>query len=214
MSHELSTPDALRADLATFGNFLPGRRPIPGEEDGGFEAFRDALKESLAPLTPYEAAIAENLVRIEWDIVQLRRAQDLRVTRAISNAVADLYVVRGRERHEASLDAAFDEFSAEGGRDRDWSDPVAFDEGAAREAGFELARRACSSNPDTKWGAVMEIAEMGLDLADVMSAAYDAQVGKHADGALAILEQRRRHVMRDYETLQSRRPIDASRLDA
>lgn len=214
MSHELSTPVAFRADPATFGRSLPARRPIPGEEEGGFEAFRDALTSSLAPMTPYEAALAENLVSIEWDIVQLRRAQDRRVTRAILKAVADLYVTRSRERHEASLDAAFADFAAEGGRDRDWSDPVAFDEDKAREAGLELAHRACSNNPDTKWGAVEEIAKMGLDLADAMSATYDAQVGKHADGALSILEQRRRHLMRDYETLQTRRPIDASRLDA
>ncbi|EDM72288.1 Integrase, catalytic region [Roseobacter sp. AzwK-3b] len=71
-----------------------------------------------------------------------------------------------------------------------------------------------SDDPETKWAALDQIDKMGLDLADAMSVIYEEQVANKTDGPLAILELRRRQVMRDYETLQSRRPIDASRLDA
>jgi antitoxin component of RelBE/YafQ-DinJ toxin-antitoxin module len=214
MSHELSVSNTARFDLTAFESILPPRRPILGEEDGGFEAFREGLMASLVPMTAYEVAMADNLVAIEWDIVQLRRAQDRRVARRMTQTITEVYVEWRRRCHRAKREEAYAEFRRDGGHHDDWYDPFEFDEDAARENGAELACRACSDDPETKWAALDKIAKMGLDLSDAMSVIYEEQVANKTDGPLAILELRRRQVMRDYETLQSRRPIDVSRLDA
>lgn len=92
MPQDLSLPDPGRFDLKSFADILPARPPIIGEEPGSFKGFRQGLLESLAPTTPYECVVAENLVSIEWELLQHRVMRDAGIRRQISDAIVEATV--------------------------------------------------------------------------------------------------------------------------
>ena len=77
MPKNLTLPDPTRFGLERFADLLPARDHITGEDPGSFDGFHEGLMQSLAPLTPYEGVIAENLIAIEWELVQHRRMRDV-----------------------------------------------------------------------------------------------------------------------------------------
>ena len=209
MTADLTPPDPARFNLTSFADLLPSRAPIIGEDPRSFEGFHDGMMQSLLPMTPYEGVIAENLIAIEWELLQHRRMRDAGLRRVVRDRVSKAVVKREEAAHDTKLDAAWEAHEAEGGTEGDWEDPLAFDEEAARAAGQTLAQNAVSRDPDTFQAACAEIEGLGLDVLDLMSRAYrsfEASVTKHED-KLPELERRRREVMRDFDALQRARPI-------
>ena len=209
MTTDLTPPDPARFNLTSFADLLPSRAPIIGEDPGSFEGFHNGMMQSLLPMTPYEGVIAENLIAIEWELLQHRRMRDAGLRRVVRDRVSKAVVKREEAAHDARLDEAWDAHEAEGGTEGDWEDPFAFDREAARAAGQTLAQNAVSRDPDTFQAACAEIEGLGLDVVDLMSRAYrsfEASVTKHED-KLPELERRRREVMRDFDALQRARPI-------
>ena len=63
-----------------------------GDQLDDLDALREALLTDLAPIRPQEAVMAENIVMIEWDIVQII-AQKRQIARsAIYDEIANQYV--------------------------------------------------------------------------------------------------------------------------
>ena len=212
MTTDLTPPDPARFNLASFADLLPSRAPIIGEDPGSFEGFHAGMMQSLLPMTPYEGVIAENLIAIEWELLQHRRMRDAGLRRVVRDRVSEAVVKREEAAHDAKLDEAWDAHEAEGGTEDDWEDDFFFDEEAAREAGLTLAQNAVSRDPDTFQAACAEIEGMGLEVLALMSGAYlgyETAVTKHED-KLPELERRRREVMRDYDALQKARPVEAA----
>ena len=181
------------------------RAPIAGEDPGSYDAFHAGMVETLVPCTPYEQVIADNLIGIEWELVQHRRMRE-----AICEAVCRQH----RERHEAALEAAWQGHVEAGGTKDDGKKPV-FDAEAARQAGAHLAARAVSRNPEKQMDAQAEIAALGMDPVELMGEAYRSHergVAAH-HGAIVELERRRREVRRDFDALQRSRPIDIDDAD-
>jgi hypothetical protein len=210
MTTDLTSPDPARFDLASFADLLPSRAPIIGEDPGSFDGFQKGMMQSLLPMTPYEGVIAENLIAIEWELLQHRRMRDAGLRKVVRNHVSKAVVKREEAAHDAKLDEAWDAHEAQGGTEDDWENPFAFDQEAAQDAGKALAQNAVSRDPDTFHAACAEIERMGLDVVELMSEAYRSQgtsVTRHED-KLPDLERRRREVMRDYDTLQKARPIE------
>ena len=211
MTKDLTTPDPARFDLTSFADLLSARAPIIGEDPGSFAGFHTGMMQSLLPMTPYEGVIAENLIAIEWELLQHRRMRDAGLRKVVSSQVSQAVVKREQAAHDAKLDEAWDAHEAKGGTEDDWEDPFSFDRKAAWAAGQTLAQNAVSRDPDTFQASGAEIAGMGLNIVDLMSVAYVSNtdsVAKH-ETKLPDLERRRREVMRDYDALQRARPVEA-----
>lgn len=211
MPNDLTPSDPTRFNLNSFADLLPVREHIIGEDLGLFDGFHDGMMRSLTPVTPYEGVIAENLIAIEWEMVQHRRIRDASLRRIIKEAIHQAVVAREEAAHEDALDQAYDKFIEAGGLEEDWAETVAFDEAAAEATGHALAKRAVSRDPAEFTAACDEIEAMGLDVIDLMGEAYRSTgtgVRSH-DNKLQELERRRREVKRDFDALQKARPVEA-----
>ncbi len=57
-------------------DLLPDIKLFPGEEATTYQGLRQALMADLATGTPYETALAQNLVTLEWEAIRHRRIRD------------------------------------------------------------------------------------------------------------------------------------------
>lgn len=212
MSKDLSTPNPERFGLGSFSELLPARDPIIVEDPGSFAGFHDAMLTSLVPMTAYEAVVAENLIAIEWELLQHRRMRDASIRRKMREAICGAVETKLEQQYNDRVDDAYNRFIEEGGDDEDWEDTVDFDEEAATQAGEDLAARAISHDPDLQRAAYAEITELGYDPVELMSEAYrsgNLPAIRH-DEKIQELERRRREVRRDYDALQKARPIEGA----
>lgn len=168
MSKKVSLPDAGRFSLASFAEILPTRDPIIGESAGSFDVFHEGMARSLAPATPYECVIAENLVAIEWELLQRRRMRETAIRRLATSAVAKAVFEHRRAEHFAALEEARDHHFEAGGTEDDWQAPFRINLDAAQEEGADLAARATSSDRNMQQAACEEIAALGMDAVEVM----------------------------------------------
>lgn len=214
MSNDLSPPDPKRFGLTSFAAILSERDPIVGEDPGAFADFHNGMMLSLAPVTPYEAVIAEHLVAIEWELLQHRLMRDAGLRQQIHATVRAAVVARERARHEAALEADFETVFAGGGDQDNREDPDEFDTAAAEALGDALAARAASPDRAVQTEAYAEIAGLGLTPVAIMSAAYRDPHGpvEAHETRIRDLERRRREVRRDYDALLRARAIEGAAL--
>ena len=163
---------------------------------------------SLVPLTPYEGVIAENLIAIEWELIQHRRMRDMGLRNIIRDAICKAVVSRERS---ASVEEDWAAHEEAGGTEDDWEGPYSFDTYSAEASGHELATQAVSRDPAEFAAACEEIEAMGLDVVDLMGEAYrtSSEQVRYHDGRGQELERRRREVKRDFDALQKSRPVEA-----
>jgi hypothetical protein len=215
MSKDLALPSPERFGLSSFAELLPAREPIIGEAPGSFADFRDGMMRALVPFTPYECVIAENLIAIEWELLQHRRMRLASLRKNIQAVVCAAVIKREQERYDDAIDVLWDKFIAAGGDKDKWKDPYPFDEAAARKLADELATRVTSPDPDVQTKAQDEMLALGLEPLQLMSDAYlasNSAASKH-DNRVQQLEGRRRDVKRDYDALQKTRPVDGEIID-
>ncbi len=211
LPNDLTRPDPARFGLVTFAEFLPVRDHIVGEDLGSFDGFREGMIRSLAPVTPYEGVIAENLVAIEWELIQHRRMRDTSLRKVIRDAIHKAVVAREEAAHEAATDLDWEAYMEAGGDEDEWEEPFSFDRDAAEVTGRDLAARSISRDPAEFAAAGDEIQAMGLDVVELMGEAYRthrSSVTSH-EKKLVELEGRRREVKRDFDALQKVRPVEA-----
>lgn len=132
MTRDLAHLDPRRFGLSSFAELLLQRRPVIGEDPGTFAQFHAGLTHSLAPMTPYECVLAENLISIEWELVQRRRVRDATLNRHIRKIIEDAYVKKSlddfaewlQERMAArdALEAAQEEEEDDAGWEADHDD--------------------------------------------------------------------------------------------
>ena len=174
--------DPLDFGLASFADVLPKRDTIPGEAAGSFVVFQAQLMHTLTPFTPYEFVVAENLISIEWEILQHRKMRERCLRNLLGKEIAkELARLRGYD-----------------GK-REGAEPP------------DLPKRALDPNPEIASKAHQELEEMGIDLLDLMgkslsSGNYDLHFHEIK---LPQLETRRRQVRSDFDALQKARPITA-----
>ena len=210
MANDVDRPDPQRLDLAAFARLLGERKPIAGEDPGSFDTFHAGLMRCLAPETPYEAVIAENLVAIEWELVQARRMRDAGARWLIAQRIRDVVMHAARERHETVRRDHMRRQAQGGLRADEWEEPDPFDREAAEFAAADLAERAMSSKPKVQAAAYEELRDLAREPLDLMCHGFDDSdfgVTVHED-KIRQLERRRREVKRDYDDLVRTRPID------
>jgi hypothetical protein len=213
-----TAPDPIVFRLASFKDLVAARDPIIGEDANGYKTFHQALTATLVPATPYECVIAENLIAIEWELVQRRRMRDATIRQAIRDKVRVAVIDRYKKEVR---DESWQQHLAAGEAEEDWEEPEPddFDEDELKEAaksGNDIAERALSSDHDIQAAAYQEIIDLGLRPIELMSEAYGSKnimLNQHEE-QLQDLERRRREVKRDFDALQRLRPIKPDLIEA
>jgi len=165
-------------EIGALEDLIPRPMLFPGEDAVAYEDLRDALLVDLAPGAPYERALAENLVTLEWEAIRHRRMRDTLIkakARDLAVGVFSTGVVRDAyhqtEKHEQLGSALV-------GADR------------------KIAAKAA---------AALKKHDIGLD--EIFAKAYSRvsnQLELH-EKKLADLETRRRRLRDDYERLRAAR---------
>lgn len=215
MPKDLKSTDPKRFSLTSFAELLAPRSTIPGQDPDTFEAVRAGIFASLAPMSPYECLIAENIVSIDWELLQHRRKRDHLLRHSVMEGVTVSFLEVARSEHSALLDAEWKRHVEAGGTEKTWNEPPDFDKGAAERRATMLLADAQAPDAAVRSEALHQFEAMGVNLTDILSQAYladtrgsTARVSRHADAIMA-LEKRRREVLRDYTALTGIRPIEA-----
>ena len=209
MPHKKSVaaPDPGRFNLTSFADILNRREPIVGEDPGSYALFHAGLTQSLAPVTPYEAVLAESLICIEWELLQHRRMRDASLRETIREQICNAVIIAQEMIHNQEVAQDLEDHLVGGGEEEDWEHPGDFDEDAAKEAGQDLAARASSHDPQVQALAYEEIEALGVTPLDLMRMAYQGE--RHTlddeDDRIRDREQRRHEMMRNFERLQAAR---------
>lgn len=203
MTEISSVPSPEPYGLVSFADVLLSRDPIIGEAPGAFEFFHAEMLKVFRPKHPYACVLVENLIDIEWEIVQQRHMRDASLRQVIYTLIRDaLFKLRQLE-HENEEHRLREEHLEAGGSEYSFQ-PTDFDSDGAQLFGHYLAERAMSRDRAVRDAALAELVKLGLKPIDVMSEAHAGGSPKvvHHDSKARSLEDRRREVKRDFEAAQ------------
>ncbi|MBI6630757.1 hypothetical protein [Pontibaca salina] len=158
-------------------DLIPRLRLLPGEDSIAFEDLRAALLLEFAPATPYQTALAENLVALEWEIHRYRRMRD--------------HLIRTKYRAVARSTRMPGGFI--GSKAEEW------------EEAKEFANALLGPDTEKSAAALDWLAEQNIDPAELAATAYsDAQDAlAPLERMLTDLETRRRLLRKDYDQLRA-----------
>ena len=215
MANDLSNTPPEAFGFASFSELLAPRHPLLGEDVEDKESFREGLLTTLMPMSPYEAAVAENVIAIEWDLFQHRELRRYKLQKTTITAVKTAFRDAFYAIYKAEMDAHYEVFMKEGGVRNDWDAPYDFDSAAAAERVAVVVEDAFSCDAKVRENAYQAMREIGFDPQEQLSMALTSDYGRapRHDEALQNLEKRRREVMRDYERLQMMRAIEGSAVE-
>lgn len=197
MAHDLNpTPGGDFRSLAT-NDLLPERPALIGEFSPAYEAFREATIADLAPVTKYEYFQAQQLVDLNWAILQAKASADVELSSGTERTV--------REQLNAKL---------EGDGEREYrrqllafEDPVDWD--AIEEKIENMMAGLKSRDTGEREAATADAIALGVDPRLVLSAQLLNNSGfrRHSE-KLPDLEKRTRLLSAEYREIQKTRPID------
>lgn len=167
-------------EIGELEDLIPRPMLFPGEDSIAYEDLRDALLGDLAPGAPYERALAENLVTLEWEAIRHRRMRDT--------------LIKAKARDLAIAFSATGEFQELFRHEYDSED---------ERLGFALV----GADRNLVAEATAALQEHGISLEEIFAKAYSRvsnQLELH-EKKLADLEIRRRRLRDDYERLKAAR---------
>ena len=184
-----------------------------GDHLDDLDAFRDALLTDLAPMRPHEAVIAENIIMIEWDILQILMQKRHIARSSIFDEITNQYVKLAEdefyeeERRQRLVDKEqnddfFASFTSYGRYD-------VFDPHYAKIAASQVIAQLKSGKVDQIEKAQVQI-KADLPFPEtILSVVYETgSKYRELDDVLSDLEKRRRRILEDYRNLQSACAID------
>ena len=175
---KLSSAKARPPKIGEIEDLIPRPMLFPDENPVVYEDLHDALIGDLAPGTPYERALAENLVTLEWEAIRHRRMRDT--------------LIKAKAR-----DLAIGVFST--GEVRDAYNPD--------EKHEQLGSALVSADRKSAAKAAAALKKHEISLDEIFAKAYSRvsnQLELH-EKKLADLETRRRRLRDDYERLKAAR---------
>lgn len=207
MTSRSAVPDPRAFGLKSFADLLPARDPIIGEVPGAFTRFHAVMMLELVPVSPYEFVIAENLIALEWEMLQHRRMRNTCIREVTRELICKAFVEQREAEHKAEMEAAYLAHVDAGGSGDNWKAPSAFNSDAARIAGQNIAGRATAPDRKLQAKAYKAIKALGLKPIELMSQAYASVTVRKVwhEHQLQDLERRRREVKRDFDALQAAR---------
>ena len=184
-----------------------------GDHLDDLDAFRDALLTDLAPLSPHEAVMAENIIMIEWDIAQILIQKKHIARSAVFDEITNQYVKLAEQ-----------EFNEEERRQRledkeqnndffasitSYGNYEVFDPHDAQIAASKVIAQLKSGKVDQIEKAQVQI-KADLPSPEIILAVVYETGSKYRelDDVLSDLEKRRRRILEDYHNLQNARAID------
>ena len=160
-------------------DLIPRPMIFPGEDPALYEGLREAFLQDLAPRSPYEHALAENLIRLEWEALRHSRMRDDLIRAQTREFAVGVYATGAVQE--------VDEYSEE-------------DVNSA----FDLV----TSDPERSAAAVAALQASEITPGEIVAKAYSrvaAQVERH-EKQIAQIETRRRRLREDYDRLRAARP--------
>lgn len=167
-------------------DLIPRMRMLPNESAVDFEHLRQAFLLELAPATPYQSALAESLIALEWDIHRYRRMWDSLIRTRYKNIAQCSWAANILTNHPTQ-------------------------ESSSKEA-KAFANALISPGSEGSDIALDWLAERNIDPGELVAKAYgDVQEAlAPLERTLTELETRRRRMREDFDRLQATRarPIE------
>jgi N12 class adenine-specific DNA methylase len=207
MSH-LKNPTILtELESISVNDLLPERPAIIGEFSPAYEAFRVATLSDLAPVTQYEFLQAQQLVDLNWSILQLKASSDVELSTSMERNMGRLIDNKLEGNAESESRRQLNEYLEAGGDEDEFEDNVNWDGMDAHRDG--IVERLKASDLDLRGQAFVEANALGVDPRLVLSAQLFKNVNyrRHID-KLPDLERRARLLSAEYREIQKARPIE------
>jgi N12 class adenine-specific DNA methylase len=207
MSH-LKNPTILtELESISVNDLLPERPAIIGEFSPAYEAFRVATLSDLAPVTQYEFLQAQQLVDLNWSILQLKASSDVELSTSMERNMGRLIDNTLEGNAESESRRQLNEYLEAGGDEDEFEDNVNWDGMDAHRDG--IVERLKASDLDLRGQAFVEANALGVDPRLVLSAQLLKNVNyrRHID-KLPDLERRARLLSAEYREIQKARPIE------
>lgn len=161
-------------------DLLPRIMLFPGEDKTSFDGLRQALMLDLGPRSPYETALAENLVTLEWEAIRHRNMRDSLVRGTFRNLAIGAFQ-RGEINTVYKSDIEQDAYNS--------------------------AHALLSSNHEQRGIAETELEDLGISIAEILAEAHrrDSRFVEVHERQLADIEIRRRRLLKDLDDLKATR---------
>ena len=203
--------------LTSFADLLFEVSDAIGETEGSFETYHEHLLQSLMPMTAHERVLAENLITIEWEISQLTRTMRASVRRGVERDIQSHIINKHQAVYNAEMDKLRKDRQAARGQSLDFDlsyggqfeVPYEFDTLPAQSEAEDLIQRLYSKEPEIKEQAHNDLSVTFKHAEDILADQYKSgeTFQTHSD-RIATLEERRRDLKKDYDSLQQFRPIE------
>jgi hypothetical protein len=207
MSHSKNPTILTELDSISINNLLPERPAIIGEFSSAYEAFRVATLSDLAPVTQYEFLQAQQLVDLNWSILQLKASSDVELSTSMERNMGRLIDNKLEGNAESESRRQLNQYLEAGGDEDEFEDNVDWDGMDAQRDG--IVERLKSTDPALRRQAFVEANALGVDPRLVLSAQLLKNVNyrRHID-KLPDLEKRARLLSAEYREIQKARPIE------
>jgi len=207
MSHSKNPTILTELDSISINDLLPERPAIIGEFSPAYEAFRVATLSDLAPVTQYEFLQAQQLVDLNWSILQLRASSDVELSTSMERNMGRLIDNKLEGNAESESRRQLNQYLEAGGDEDEFEDNVDWDGMDAQRDGIVDGLK--SSDAALRGQAFVEANALGVDPRLVLSAQLLKNVNyrRHID-KLPDLEKRARLLSAEYREIQKARPIE------
>jgi len=209
MAHDLNpTPNGDFGSLPIH-DLLPERPALIGEFSLAYEAFREATIADLAPMTKYEFLLAQQLVDLNWSILQAKVSADVELSRGAEN-LAKIKLTKALENEcDEKYDRLYEAFVENGGDEGGFEDPIDWDGIAPRVEGIVACLK--SRDPAEREAATVDTMALGVDPRLILGSQLLNNAGyrRHSE-KLPDLEKRARLLSAEYRDVQKSRPIEVN----
>lgn len=207
MSHSKNPRILTELDSISINNLLLERPAIIGEFSPAYEAFRVATLSDLAPVTQYEFLQAQQLVDLNWSILQLKASSEVELSKSMERNMGRLIDNKLENNAESESRQQLNQYLEAGGDENEFEDNIDWDGMDAQRDGIVEGLK--STDPDLCGQAVVEANALGVDPRLVLSAQLLNNVNyrRHIE-KLPDLEKRARLLSAEYREIQKARPIE------
>lgn len=174
------SPLTVKGNDALLQDLFPRITVFPGEDEASFEGLRQGFMLDLSPSTPYEVALVENLVTLEWEAIRHRKFRDRLILTKVEELAVGVF-------QNGEIETVW--------------------KGEKEEEAVNNAFALVSTDPKHRAFGMSALEETGFDQAEILAEAYTQvrhKIEVH-EYKLAELELRRRRLRDDYDRLKALR---------
>ena len=144
MSHSKNPTILTELDSISINDLLPEWPAIIGEFSPAYEAFRVATLSDLAPVTQYEFLQAQQLVDLNWSILQLKASSDVELSMSMERNMGRLIDNKLEVNAESESRRQLSQYLEAGGDEDEFEDNVDWDGMDAQRDGIVEGLRSTS----------------------------------------------------------------------